>query len=853
MSPEKPKPQVFFIVGPTAVGKSQLAVDLALSINGEVISADSRYLYRGMDIGTAKPTCVEMRGIRHHLIDVAEPDENWTLAEYLAQIEVKIQEVINRGKTPVIIGGTGQYFRAMVEGWSPPIIEPSKTYREVLQRWSEVIGFDELHKKLGILDPNAASLIDPKNGRRSIRALEVIFTTGKKFSELRMKTGPKYDFWVIGLHLERQELYKRIDERIEQMFSNGFVDEVKRLKESGYNDNLPSMSAIGYQEVFNFINGEASMDQVKNLMKQKTRNLVRRQSNWFKITDPLIHWYESQSAPLDKILHDLPKEILQSVRPEYQKPWLKSYDPGVPTTLDYPETCIHDSLIKNAERIPSRIAIIYGNQQLSYLELYRVARRFAGGLVARGVKPGDRVGILLPNSIEFAISFFGTLMAGGIISAMNPSFPASEIIEQVTRTKPKAIIGSEIALEALRGYFGSKEIFFFVEVREKRSQDESEANYSPRDGRLSFDLMVSEPNEDVTLPNVKSSEQAVFQFTGGTTGTPKVAIGTHKNIVSNVLQFKSWLVTLQEDKETFLVAIPLYHVYGMVLGLNLGVAMGATMVFSPDPKNMVEILDSIVTHNVTYFPGVPAMFSMINLQADVLEKKVNLKGIKACISGASPLPERVRRQFEKLTGGSLVEGYGLSEAPTATHCNPILGGKRAGSIGLPLPDVECRIISPDDQDVAQGCEGELLIKGPQVMAGYLENSTETALTLKNGWLHTGDIAYMDEDGYFYIKGRIKELIKVNGLQVWPTEVERVVGLLSGVKECAVAGILDESGTEKVKVWIVPFAEETFTLQEIQSFCADKLVSYKIPTELMICKGIPKTSVGKVLRRNLERL
>ncbi len=346
----------------------------------------------------------------------------------------------------------------------------------------------------------------------------------------------------------------------------------------------------------------------------------------------------------------------------------------------------------------------------------------------------------------------------------------------------------------------------------------------------------------------------MLQFSGGTTGTPKAAIGTHSNLVANVTQFRRWLVNLEDGKETFLIAIPLYHVYGLVLGLILGVATGATLVFVEKPGDVEEMLALIHKYPISYFPAVPSLFNMINNHPGVLQGKFDLHTIKACISGSAPLLESVRTNFEKFTGGSLVEGYGLSEAPTATHCNPVLGEKRSGSIGLPLPDVECKVVSVENDLVerAQGYEGELLIRGPQVMSGYFNAPVESAAVLRAGWLHTGDIARMDNEGYFYLSGRIKDLIKVHGMQVWPLEVEEVLSKHPWIKECAVAGVPDEESGEKVKAWIILRPGESIYLDEVRSYCQGKLTAYKIPSLIKICHSLPKTPVGKVLRRELVR-
>lgn len=305
MSPGKQNDLVVMIVGATGVGKTALAIELASAIGGEIISADSRYLYRGMDIGTAKPSINERKGIPHHLIDSAAPDETWSLAVFLERTLQLIEEIREKQKVPVIVGGTGQYVRALTEGWRIPAHESNESLRRVLYEWGEEIGKEKLHRKLAILDTEAARIVDPSNVRRTIRALEVIFTTGEKFTSLRVKEGPAYDYWIIGLTMDRDRLYERIDARIEEMFQRGMIEEVKKLLERGFGQELPSMSAIGYLEVIRYINGEIDLETVKSFMRKRTRNFVRRQTNWFKPTDGSIHWYSMDGDPTLRIIDDL--------------------------------------------------------------------------------------------------------------------------------------------------------------------------------------------------------------------------------------------------------------------------------------------------------------------------------------------------------------------------------------------------------------------------------------------------------------------------------------------------------------------------------------------------------------------
>ncbi|MBI9047613.1 MAG: tRNA (adenosine(37)-N6)-dimethylallyltransferase MiaA [Anaerolineaceae bacterium] len=309
--PEISKPLII-LVGPTAVGKTSFSIELAKSMNAEIISADSRYLYRGMDIGTAKPDLQEMGGITHYLIDVADPDEIWSLTDYQKCVHDLVENIYSRNKIPLLVGGTGQYIRSIIEGWEPPEREPDQNLRIVLERWAHEIGKVELHKRLEYLDPIAASKIDTNNLRRTIRALEVIFITGKKFSCQRRKTTIPYTVFLIGMQRERGELYERIDLRIEEMFQMGLLDEVKGLIRKGYSSDLPTFSAIGYREAIAIIKGEMEIEEAIIQMKRLTRNFVRRQANWFKKDDPRINWFDAADITVEDVckhLKDLNKWI----------------------------------------------------------------------------------------------------------------------------------------------------------------------------------------------------------------------------------------------------------------------------------------------------------------------------------------------------------------------------------------------------------------------------------------------------------------------------------------------------------------------------------------------------------------
>jgi long-chain acyl-CoA synthetase len=368
------------------------------------------------------------------------------------------------------------------------------------------------------------------------------------------------------------------------------------------------------------------------------------------------------------------------------------------------------------------------------------------------------------------------------------------------------------------------------------------------------DLVAKHKPEDRPKVDVSPDDTALFQYSGGTTGISKGAVAMHRNLVANSLEMRYWITSAKDGQETVLMAIPLFHVYGMVAGMNFGLATGASLVMIPNPRDLKDVLGSIQKYKPTIFPGVPTLYNAINNHPDVLAGKYNLSSIKACISGSAPLMRETKDKFEALTGGKLFEGYGLSEAPTATHCNPMFGENRTGSIGLPLPDVEVRIVSLDDgvTDLPPGEIGELVINGPQVMKGYHNMPTETKNALHDGWLFTGDIARMDEDGYFYIVDRKKELIKPGGYQVWPREVEEVIMENPKVLEVGVAGVPDPYRGETVKAWVVLKTGETASEEDIRTWCKERMAKFKVPTLVEFRSELPKTTVGKILRRELIR-
>ncbi len=556
------------------------------------------------------------------------------------------------------------------------------------------------------------------------------------------------------------------------------------------------------------------------------------------------------------------------------RPWLANYDKGVPQTLDYPQKPLFHFLEEAAHKYPDHACTIFKGAVISYREMNAQTDAMAAALLEMGVKKGDRVGIFMPNLPQFVIAFYGILKAGAAVVAINPTYPVDEIIMPVDdanidvmftltrfydkvkaareRSKLKKIIVSNLK-EALPPFTR----LLFTLFKEKKGGDHLDTLAS---GDVWMkDLLAKHAQSAKPSVEVSPDDTAVFQYSGGTTGVPKGAVAMHRNVVANTLQIKSWMPSLIPGKEVVLMGIPLFHVYGMVAGMNFAMANGASMVMVPNARDLKDVLDNISKYKATIFPGVPTLYNAINNHPDVKAGKYNLSSIKACISGSAPLMRETKEQFEKLTGGKVFEGYGLSEAPTATHCNPLEGVNKTGSIGMPLPDVDVKLINLDDgeTELTQGEIGEIIINGPQVMKGYHNMPTETVNSLrqmKDGktWLFTGDIARMDEDGYFYIVDRKKELIKPGGFQVWPREVEEAIMGHPKVLEVGVGGIPDPQRGETVKAWIVMKPGETITEAELKAFCKEHLAPYKVPTHYEFRTELPKTTVGKILRRELVR-
>ena len=543
-----------------------------------------------------------------------------------------------------------------------------------------------------------------------------------------------------------------------------------------------------------------------------------------------------------------------------EKPWLAHYDPGVPPEIQVPDIPLWRFLEESARRFPQNVALEFLGKTLSYQELWGLARRFAQGLKDLGVRPGDRVAIMLPNSPQFVIAFYGTLLAGGVGVNTNPMYTPRELHHQLRDAGARFLV---ILDQLLPRYLEVKGEVPVEKVVRTGIQD-----YLPFPKNLLYPLLLRRKGEAPKalegLPwraflrpgtprpvPLDLDDLALLQYTGGTTGLAKGAMLTHRNLSANALQVRAWIPDFREGEEVVLGAIPFFHVYGMTVAMNLALLGGAKLVLLPRPE-IKAIVEAIEKHQVTLFPGVPTLYVAFNNFPGI--ERRDLKSVRACISGSAPLPLEVAERFERLTGAKLVEGYGLTEASPVTHCNPLYGERRLGSVGLPFPGVDAKVVDEEGKELPPGEVGELAVKGPNVMKGYWNRPEETQKTLKDGWLFTGDLAKMDEDGYFYIVDRKKDMIIAGGYNIYPREVEEVLYQHEAVQEAAVVGVPDPYRGETVAAFLVlkPEYQGKVSEKDIERFCRQNLAAYKVPRIIQFRESLPKSSVGKILKRELQK-
>jgi long-chain acyl-CoA synthetase len=548
-----------------------------------------------------------------------------------------------------------------------------------------------------------------------------------------------------------------------------------------------------------------------------------------------------------------------------RKPWLRSYERGVPEFIEYEEVCVHEFLERSAKDFPDRDALIFLGYRVTFKELKDMADRFATCLWDFGIRKGDAVAILLPNTIHCVAAYYGILRLGAIAVMINPLCSDPELEHQLSDSDSTVLITLDLLCNRmidLRPRTKIKQIIYASII-----------DYLPFPRKILFPLVARKKElvsdvrkaEDVykwkeclaTYPpdppaaEVEFDDVAMYQYTGGTTGISKGIILTHSNLSTQVQAMEAWFSKFNRGGEVVLGALPFFHVFGLSTVMNLGIYLAWTDVLVPRPQP-AKLLEAIRKFMVTFAPLIPTMYIGMLNHPDL--KKTDMTCLKGCFSGSAPLPVEVIHDFEKITGATIVEGFGMTETAPVTHINPFAGGARkVGSIGIPVSDTECCIVDMEEgiKAVPVGERGELIIKGPQVMKGYRDMREETEHTLKDGWIYTGDIAMMDEDGYFYIIDRKKDMIISGGYNIYPREIEAAFYKNPKVQDVCAIGIPDRKRGESVKVFMVLKERQAATEEEMRDFCKNKLTKYKWPKEIEFRSYLPKTNAGKVLRKELK--
>jgi len=556
-----------------------------------------------------------------------------------------------------------------------------------------------------------------------------------------------------------------------------------------------------------------------------------------------------------------PKELA----PLTGRPWTRHYDPGIPAMLRYPDVPLQALLDDAAESYPNATATIFFNAKRTYRSISEDAWRFANGLRRVGVKKGDRVALVLPNTPQFVVAFYGALRAGAVLVCCNPRYTAAELQHQladagatvvvvlsrlyplVNAARPGTAVERVIVTNIKEEMPPVLRLLFTVA---KEKKDGHRQPFAGDAGALAFREVLAARPEPFDA-GVRADDLALLQYTGGTTGVSKGAMLSHRALVANTLQCRAWFTNMRDGEGAAMAVMPFFHVYGLTVVMSLSVQGAEAMILEPQLE-LEHLLKDIQRHRPRMFSGAPIIYNAINNSP--LTKKYDLRSIEACVSGSAPLLTETHRRFVELTGAKLVEGYGLTEAAPVTHCNPLFGeGKqKVGSIGVPFPDVEAKIVDLDagEREMAIGEPGELILRGPQLMDGYYHQPEETAQALRGGWLYTGDIATVDADGYFVIVDRKKEMIIVSGFKVYPRDVEEVLVAHPAVTDAAVIGIPHPTKGEEVKAYVVLRPGGEATADEIIAHCRKTLADFKVPRQVEFRASLPHTVVGKTLRKEL---
>ena len=562
------------------------------------------------------------------------------------------------------------------------------------------------------------------------------------------------------------------------------------------------------------------------------------------------------------------REMPSPARPMQDRPWHAQYDEGIAPSLAYEEIPIPRLLDRAAERAPDATAIWFLNARLTYRELAERVARLAGAMAERGVKKGTRVAIHLPNLPQTIIAYYAALRAGGQVVLTNPLYMPREIVHQWNDADCRLAVTADFLWDQkVRSIRDQLPVEHYIVASIPEYLGFPLNLLAPLKLRRQSPPTVARVEEEATVARFKKLVQrsaplreavetsfddiAVLQYTGGTTGVSKGAVLTHRNLSSNVQQITAWFHGLEYGREVMLTALPLFHVFGMTVGMNWAVHNAAAIALIPNPRDTKAIVNTITKRRVTVFPGVPAMFNCINDYPGIEGRDVS--SIKSCFSGSAPIPPDVLERFEKLTGARIIEGFGLSETSPVTHVNPLSGLRKIGSIGMPVSDTDARIVDVDDpsREVGVGEEGELLLAGPQVMREYWNAPEQTEATIVDGWLHTGDLAVIDNDGYFKIVGRKKDMINCSGLKVFPDEVDAVLAAHEDIVEAATIGVPHPTRGETVKSFVVLQPGRELNEEALRAFCREQLAAYKVPREVEFLDELPKSTVLKVLRRELR--
>lgn len=553
-----------------------------------------------------------------------------------------------------------------------------------------------------------------------------------------------------------------------------------------------------------------------------------------------------------------------------QPSWVNLYDEGVPPTLEFPDWTIPDLLQHSAKRFSTAPALLFYGKCFSFQELDQLTTRFALVLQWLGVRPGDRVTIMLPNSPQAIISYYGVLKAGAVVVQMNPLYVASEIEPQLFDSGSEIIIALDLFYPRIRSALESTSLKQIILTRLSDYLPSLKRLVYPIKAKMSghwihvkrqppiYDFLtllktvsaVSSEDEARFLPSIQPDDLALLQYTGGTTGVPKGVKLSHRNMVANAIQCRGWIPDFKEGEETFLGVVPFFHTYGLSTSQHVAVLTGCKQILLPRFQ-VTEVLRVIQRYKVTVFSGIPAMFMAINEFPKV--ERFDLRSLRVCLSGACPLQKEDQDRFERLTGVKISEGYGLTEASPVTHCNPVYRKNPSGSIGVPFPGTDSRIVDVEtgEHDLPIGQEGVLMVRGPQVMQGYWRKEKETQAVLRRGWLYTGDIARQDSRGFFYLVDRKKDMIKSRGENVYPRNVEEILLRHQAVKDAVVVGIPHRRFGEAVKAFVVLKEGLAVTERALLAHCRQSLAVFKVPTAIEFRAALPRNILGKVLRRILR--